>query len=484
MRPTIFQCLMGGYLAIMFLVFSFGAYVAFELNRLSHINHIAAGVDSDVINIAESLSTRLRILVSIEKKHWISQDSDFYLLFSRRQDEFLEQLSLLESLIYENESSAFLKRALTFSHFYFNGVNDWKNHGESVSFASYELKRNELVQTLLSSLKQIVQAGNRMRDEKIRISESISTKVLWVTIAFASACIVLSLTVTLLTTQRIVRPIVLFQRKTRDIAAGKYMKIEELRAPQEICNLAGEFNAMSERLQELDRLKEDFISHLSHTLRTPLTAIWEASEMLDKGIFDHDPKSQSQLMTIVRNECRRLIVSVNRILDLSRMESKMMDYQFVQADLNELIQSALSRLSPIAQAKNVTMYFLPKANLPPVLVDPDQLHQLLDNLIGNALKYTDPKGSITLDVKVPAAAGALLHISVTDSGCGIEPHNMQDIFDKFRRIENEKNTVRGSGLGLAISRHIVKAHGGSIWVESKKGCGSTFYFSLPPASLF
>lgn len=150
---------------------------------------------------------------------------------------------------------------------------------------------------------------------------------------------------------------------------------------------------MSERLQELDRLKEDFVSHLSHTLRTPLTAIREASEMLNEGTFAGDRKSQSQLMSIIRDECKRLI----------------------------------------------------------------------------------------LKVEAPAAAGGLLQVSVTDTGCGIEPHNLQNIFDKFRRIEKGQETIRGSGLGLAIARHIVKAHGGSIWVESTKGCGSTFYFSLPPA---
>lgn len=481
MRLTIFQSLMAGYLAIMVLVLSFGGYVAFGLNRLSHISHLAAGVDSDIIRSAESLSDRLRILVSIEKKYWISNDSDFYQLFTRRQNEFLEQLTHLESLIYQTESRASLQTALTLGHAYFDGVDDQKNHGNAGRSTTYEPQRDELFQSLLLSLDRIKQAGNEARDEKIRESELISSKVLWATIAFAIACIMLSLTVSLLATKRIVRPIVLFQRKTREIAAGNFSHIEGLRAPLEICHLADEFNEMSERLQELDRLKEDFVSHMSHTLRTPLTAIREASEMLSKGTFAGDPKSQSQLVTIIRDECNRLIVSVNRILDLSRMESKMMDYRFVVADLNELIQTALTRLSPIAKAKDVHLHFEPQANLPPVLADTDQLHQLLDNLIGNALKYTEPEGSVTLKVEVPAAAGGLMQVSVTDTGCGIEPHNLQNIFDKFRRIEKGKETIRGSGLGLAIAQHIVKAHGGSIWVESTKGCGSIFYFSLPPA---
>jgi two-component system sensor histidine kinase GlrK len=481
MRLTIFQSLMAGYLAIMVLVLSFGGYVAFGLNRLSHISHLAAGVDSDIIRSAESLSARLRILVSIEKKYWISNDSDFFLLFSRRQNEFLEQLTHLALLIYETESRTSLQTALTLGHAYFNGVKEQKDQGDAGRSATYESQRDEWIQSLLLSLDRIEQAGNEARDEKIRESESISTKVLGATVAFAAACIILSLAVSLLATKRIVRPIVLFQRKTREIAAGNFSHIEGLRAPLEICHLADEFNTMSERLQELDRMKEDFISHLSHTLRTPLTAIREASEMLNKGTFAGDPKSQSQLMTIIGDECKRLIVSVNRILDLSRMESRMMDYRFVEADLNELIQTALARISPIAKAKGIHLHFEPRARTSPVLADTDQLHQLLENLIGNALKYTKPEGSVTVKVEVPAATGGLLQVSVTDTGCGIEPHNLQIIFDKFRRIEKGRETIRGSGLGLAIAQHIVKAHGGSIWVESTIGCGSTFYFSLPPA---
>ena len=472
---------MAGYLTIMLLVLSFGAYVAFELNRLAHITHLAAGLDSDVIQLTESLSTRLRILVSIEKKYWISRDADFYRLFGKRQNEFIEQLNSLAPLIYATEARASLQTALTVGNAYFSQVKNREKNAGSEPAATYEAKRDDSIQALLQALDRIEQISNLARYEKIQQAESISTKVQWLTIAFGLICIVTSLAVSLLTTRRIVRPIVLFQRKTREVAAGSFTRIEELRAPVEIRHLAEEFNSMIDRLQELDRLKEDYVSHLSHTLRTPLTAIQEASEMLAKGIFDDDPGSYSQLVTIIRDECRRLIVSVNRILDLSRMESRMMEYHFVKTDLNELITTALTRLSPLAKAKKVRMFFEPRADLPLVLADSDQLHQLLDNLIGNALKYTEPGGAITLKAEPPAAAGAAVLISVTDSGCGMEPQDLQHIFDRFRRIEHGRDTARGSGLGLAIAQHIVKAHGGTLWVESRKGQGSTFYFSLPPA---
>lgn len=455
--------------------------MAFELNRLARINNLAAGVDSDVIQQAQSLSTKLRVLVNVEKKYWISQDKDFYQLFLKRQNEFLNQLLSLDSIISEERSRTLLTEAQGYSQSYFRGVTDRKSTGNKKNSIIYESARDETIKALYSSLDKIEQATNRARDEKIRESGTISSKVLWLTFAFAAVCVGLSIIVSLLTMKRIARPIELFQRKTRDIAAGNFTRIERLRAPMEISMLADEFNAMSERLQELDRLKEDYVSHLSHTLRTPLTAIWEASGMLSKGTFDADPGSQAELMAIVRNECKRLIVAVNRILDLSRMESQMMDYQFVTTDLNQLISDAIARVSPIARAKNIKLHFTPQKDLPPVKVDTEQLHQLLENLIGNALKYTDSEGSVGLEANINKGKDAKVEVAVADTGRGIEAQNLRSIFDKFRRIDSGKDTTRGSGLGLAIAQHIVKAHGGSIWVESEKGFGSTFYFSLPPA---
>jgi len=481
MRLTIFQRLTAGYLAIMLMVCIFGGYVAFQLNRLTRITHLAAGADSDVIQIAEALSTKLQIMVSLEKKYWISKDADFYLLFLKRQHEFREQLTTLAGLIVDARSKAFLQKTVSLSQSYFNGVERLKSESVKAPSKFYDRERDIAINALTTSLNQIRQAGNRTRDEKIRKSEAISAKVLRMTIGLAAACIIVGLAVSLLTTKRIVHPIVVLQHRTRDIADGRFVTVREMAAPPEIRHLAEEFNAMSERLKELDALKEDFVSHVSHTLRTPLTAIWEASEMLIKGTFDQDPPSRSQLLTIVRDECQRLIVSVNRILDLSRMEAGMMDYRFVEIDLNELIQSAVEKLGPIAQAKSIRLRVEAQPGLPAVVADNDQLIQLLENLVGNALKFTDPKGSITLKTSAPANAGGKIQVSVTDTGRGIEPEHLESIFSKFRRIENGKNTVRGTGLGLAIAKHIVTAHGGSIWVESEKGSGSTFYFSLPPA---
>ena len=203
--------------------------------------------------------------------------------------------------------------------------------------------------------------------------------------------------------------------------------------------------------------------------------------MLIRGTFDKDLESRQKLLAIVRDECRRLIESVNRILDLSRMEAGMMDYQFTEVNLNDLIRTIVFKLGPIAKSKDIGMSVDAADVLPSVHADPEAMTQLFENLIGNALKFTDPGGNIRVDVGIPDDNEKRLCVAVSDTGCGIEQEYLDRIFEKFHRIEKGKQTDRGTGLGLAIVKHIADAHGGNIWVKSEKDAGSTFYLSLPCA---
>jgi two-component system sensor histidine kinase GlrK len=236
---------------------------------------------------------------------------------------------------------------------------------------------------------------------------------------------------------------------------------------------------MCDRLRELDELKEDFISHVSHELRTPLTAIREASGLLIEGAFADEPKSSQELLTIVKDECERLIVSVNRILDLSRMEAKMMDYHFNRVSLINYIRKCLLKLAPIAKRKNIILKLRRQKHLPDIRMDTERIIQLLDNLVGNALKFTDEGGSVIVKVLLKNHDSKMIQVSISDTGCGIHRENMEKIFDKFKRIECGQETARGTGLGLSIAKHVITAHGGEIWVESNLGKGSTFFFTLP-----
>jgi two-component system sensor histidine kinase GlrK len=478
MPLTIFQRLTLGYLAIMLLVVASGLYGTLQLNRISRLIHQAANVDGESIRLAEDLSDRLTAMIGTEKKFWISGDLDFRRLFEKRQREFEGILGQLETLIPEPTLSGAGEELRHGSESYFQLFARRAETPKEAAPAGYEEARDAILRELFRNLRQIAAVSDLARDEKIRSSAAISTNVIRVSLGFALLCVLVGLAVSFLTTRRIVRPIVVLQRKTREIADGHFETIAEMKAPPEIRGLADDFNSMCERLRELDTLKEDFVRHVSHELRTPLTAIREASGMLLDGTVDA-PESRGQLLTIVQTECERLIVSVNRILDLSRMESRMMEYRFEAIDLVELAREALLKLTPIAHKKAISLSVDAGGDLPRVRADREQLLQLLENLVGNALKFTDTDGSV--DIRIEAAPGRprAVQVSVSDTGCGIAPEHLERIFDKFRRIESGKGTHRGTGLGLSIAKHIVTAHGGRIWVESRVGAGSTFHCTLP-----
>jgi len=225
-------------------------------------------------------------------------------------------------------------------------------------------------------------------------------------------------------------------------------------------------------------MKVDHISHLSHALRTPLTVIKEASLMLQQGVFSGFPEKQEELFKVVKEECDRLISSVNRILDLSRMEAGSMSFSFKRSDIGPIIEKSIMKHSPLIQSKKINILREIPAHIPPLKMDVERIEEVLENLLSNAWKYTTEGGSITVSV-VHDEAKNTVDISVADNGMGIPEEGLQRVFEKFKRVDEHRGAIRGTGLGLAIVKHIINMHGGRIWVKSKIGEGSTFTFSLP-----
>jgi two-component system sensor histidine kinase GlrK len=163
------------------------------------------------------------------------------------------------------------------------------------------------------------------------------------------------------------------------------------------------------------------------------------------------------------------------------MEAKMMTYHFTENCLATVIQKVVAKLAPLAQRHNVHLKLDLSADLPQVKIDAQRIHQVFENLLGNAFKFTSSQDSIIISASVQKDSRKFVVVSVFDSGCGMAKENLDKIFDKFHRIESGKETVRGTGLGLPIAKHVVAAHGGEIWAESEVGKWSAFFFTLPVA---
>ncbi len=239
----------------------------------------------------------------------------------------------------------------------------------------------------------------------------------------------------------------------------------------------GELRAANARLQELDRLKDDFISTVTHELRTPLTSIRAFSEILNDNP-ELEPAQRARFIAIIVKESERLTRMINQVLDLAKLESGRAEWHSAALDLTEVIEDAVATTSQLLQEQGVQLSLDLPAQVPPVLADRDRLLQVLLNLISNAAKFCARQaGRIDIAVQVLPEA---LQVAVRDNGDGIDLADQQTIFEKFRQVgDNLTEKPQGTGLGLPISRQIIEHFGGRLWVESARGQGATFSFTLP-----
>jgi signal transduction histidine kinase len=235
-----------------------------------------------------------------------------------------------------------------------------------------------------------------------------------------------------------------------------------------------ELKAANLKLQELDKLKTEFLSLASHQLRSPLTAIKGYTSMLLEGSFGQITDSQKEAIDRVYQSSSHLAKVVEDLLNVSKIEQGGMKYQMAAFDLEKAAKDLATDLSITAEKKGLKLEFVTDNKAPYTIYgDMEKLRQVLLNIIDNAIKYTQT-GSITVSLKEAAQAGYIV-LGVTDTGMGISPEEKEKLFQKFSRGEGGKTNTGGSGLGLYLAKTIVEAHKGHIAIDSPGvGKGSTF----------
>lgn len=231
--------------------------------------------------------------------------------------------------------------------------------------------------------------------------------------------------------------------------------------------------------KELEKLKTDFLAKVSHELRTPILTLQNSVSILLNKKLGVINKPQEQLLTIVNRSLKRLSLLVNDILELSRLTSSKMKLSKTPCLITEVVEEVYENMSTWAQSKGIGMERRIEGNIPSIKADADRIVQVLNNLVGNSIKFTPHKGRVSMLVGL-YRDNKSVYVRVSDTGVGIAKEDLSKVFDKFHQAGERVSTdISGTGLGLAIAKEIVELHGGKIWAESEEGKGASFTFTLP-----
>ena len=263
---------------------------------------------------------------------------------------------------------------------------------------------------------------------------------------------------------------------------GSYILVQsvnrEIKQKEEIQKLANDLKDANEHLKELDELKDDFLSMAAHELNTPLAAIsGYLSMILDEHIGGEvNPKIKKYLENMFTSS-KRLSLLVKDMLNVSRIESGRIHLIYADTPIESVIEQAIAEIGSKAKERNQSLiYHKAKTKMPHTWFDASRVTEVLINIIGNAIKYTDSNGKIEVFIKND---DKFITVSIKDNGRGIPKDKIDTVFEKFAQVDILKDEIKGTGLGMYISKKFIELLGGRIWFDSEEGKGSTFYFTLP-----
>jgi signal transduction histidine kinase len=243
--------------------------------------------------------------------------------------------------------------------------------------------------------------------------------------------------------------------------------------------------AETDQIRKLQlQLKDDFLSHVSHELRSPLTAIYQFVTILADGLAGETKPEQRESLQIVLKNVRQLQSMIDDLLEATRAQAGKLNVEPQCACVSDAIVYAVNTLQGTALAKEITLSFDPSTHVPSAYADPTRLRQILIILFDNAIKFTPNGGAVKVQARVLEKDPSFLLVEVSDSGCGINPDMAERIFERLYQVATPALAARkGLGLGLYICKELVMRQGGQIWVQSPPGQGAIFSFTLPVFSL-
>lgn len=490
--------IISGYGLLLAVVAGLVVYQSITIRRMEDINKALSGINFR--NTRAYLEVwRSRIPVDeYTKKSLASTDPEYVKKLREFQIEFEKSLKEAESYANPGEEAAGVKRLRQLWDSYTVGLASLQQNPPESRSVLQESLQNDLAQ-MDTQIDSVLDASKRSMRSQLTESSNTQERAARVLLSATFVALAISILVSYLIFRSISKPLASLTEGTRAIAEGKFFYRLDASRNDEFSQLAKDFNTMTHRLNELDELKKDFVSHVSHELKAPLASIRETIQLLLDQIPGPLTEKQKRLLDLNLQSGVRLTSMISNLLDLSKTEAGMMEYELKSQDLLPLVRNAVAEFEVQAQERQIKIRTaFPEVSLP-VKCDSDRIVQVILNLVGNAVKFSPRTGSIQVKVEaIPGIPESMPNhwrprvsssdhgryfglVTVSDSGPGIPDSEKETIFEKFRQVKQGKRIAgQGVGLGLAICLTIVEAHGGAIWVEDNPGGGSRFQLLLRP----
>ncbi len=483
MRLNISKKLYAGYLVLLTLMVLVGAVAIINFILLNQITRSVLNEEFPTIQSAAKLRDALLAQIRNEKQFVVLGDPDFVKSFNQANEQFEDILMEMGHAVRAKELSNTLGQVKMLHADY---VKNFRDRVPATGVKpDPDLQRDESSRRLFEQQTHLLDALStgaqlNLRDKMDR-SNRLEGLAENMTLAIVLIAAVGGGVTAFVVIRGITRPIDRLKTATQSVASGQYDLPIVIRTQDEIGDLSKSFNQMTLRLKEADRLKEEFIAYVSHELKTPLTSLKEAGSLLLDQVPGPINAKQTKLLEIIAGDCEKISALVRDLLDLSRMEAGMLLLDRAPVHMEEIARDALEEVHPLALKHKLTIRFDTHAPTPALPLDKRRIHQVLTNLLMNAIRFTPPNGTIRVSIE-NSSQPPELQVRVSDTGIGIPKEKTGMVFDKFQQIGPPRgSTPRGTGLGLPIAKHIVEAHGGIIRLDSELGKGSTFTIAFPVA---
>lgn len=302
---------------------------------------------------------------------------------------------------------------------------------------------------------------------------AVHQSLLWVGLGMIGVSVVVSYFVV----REIMRPLSTLTGAVQKVRTGSYGQTVSVERHDEVGVLTESFNEMSEELARNDKMRRQLFANIAHELRTPLAILQGNLE----GMIDDIIPTDKKILLSMADETMRMGRLIQDLRDLSLAEINELTLHKEPADINVMLERAVSMLQPLCDEKDLTVQLNLSRDLPSLVIDIDRINQVIYNLLNNAIRYSERGCAITvstLPVRVDGKSYA--QVQIADTGKGIAPKDLEHIFQYFYRSEQSRNRKSGgSGIGLALAQQFIRSHGGNIWADSTVGKGTTFTFILP-----